>query len=92
VPVAFRYQKGVNPYFIQVRRDMMQEKSAFGHFATKNEIFIAGGQDMKNRELAKVESYDIKKDTWRILPPMKKARYLPTLCLFRLRFLYVFGG
>lgn len=83
LPIAFRYMKGVGHYFILTRRDMMQEKAGFGHFATKSEIFVAGGQDMKESELAKVESYDIKRDTWRNMPAMKRARYLPTLCLFR---------
>ncbi len=71
---------------------MIQEKSGFGHYCTKNEIFIAGGSDSKNNELNKVESYDIKRDTWKNLPPMAKSRYLPTICLFRQRFLYAFGG
>jgi len=62
---------------------MLSEKSGFAHCTTKNEIFIAGGQDAKNSEINRVESYDIKRDAWKNLPGMKKARYLPAICLFR---------
>jgi Kelch motif len=47
---------------------------------------------MKSSELNRVESYDIKRDQWRNLPPMKFARCFTCLTLFRQRFLYVFGG
>ena len=70
----------------------MSERSGFANCCTKKEIFIAGGQDSKNSELARVESYDIKKDVWKNLPQMNKARNWPSICLFRQRFLYVFGG
>ena len=70
----------------------MTEKSSFGHCTTKNEIYIAGGQDARYSELAKVESYDIKRDAWKNLPAMRHPRCLPSICLFRQRFLYVFGG
>ena len=84
--------KNVGHYYIISRRDMQSEKSGFGHFSTKKEIFIAGGQDSKLSEMKKVESYDIKRDTWKNLPSLNKARNWPSLCLFRQRFLYVFGG
>jgi len=35
--------KNVGHYFIIPRREMMTEKSGFGHCTTKNEIYIAGG-------------------------------------------------
>jgi len=92
LPIAFRYMKNVGHYFILPRRDLMSEKAGFGHCTTKNEIYIAGGQDGRYSELAKVESYDIKRDAWKNLPGMKAARYLPSITLFRQRFLYVFGG
>lgn len=92
LPIAFRYMKNVGHYFIIPRRDMMTERASFGHVCAKKEIFIAGGQDSKNSELAKVESFDIKRDTWKNLPALNKARTWPSLCLFRQRFLYVFGG
>jgi N-acetylneuraminic acid mutarotase len=84
--------KNVGHFYIAQRRDMMQEKSGFGHCCTKNEIYIAGGQDTQKSELVRVESYDIKRDSWKNLPAMKNARFLPTVCMFRQRYLYVFGG
>lgn len=71
---------------------MIEEKSNIGHCSTKKEIFIAGGTNTKNYSLTNVESYDIKKDAWKYLPQMNLARCLPGICLFRQRFLYVFGG
>ena len=47
LPIAFRYIKNVGHYFILPRRDLMTEKSSFGHCTTKNEIYIAGGQDAR---------------------------------------------
>ena len=48
--------------------------------------------DQKSSELQIVESYDIKKDSWKILPNLKKSRYQPSITMFRQRYLYVFGG
>jgi hypothetical protein len=84
--------KNVGHYFVIPRREMLIEKSSFGHCTTKTEIFIAGGQDSKSSELSRVESYDIKRDSWKNLPALKTARFLPSLCEFRQRFLYTFGG
>ena len=92
LPISFRYLKNVGHYFILPRRDMFQSKAGFGHYATKTEIFIAGGMDQKSSELQIVESYDIKKDSWKILPNLKKSRYQPSITMFRQRYLYVYGG
>ena len=92
LPIAFRYMKNVGHFYIQPRRDLMQEKAGFGHCCTKSEIYIAGGQDARSSETNRVESYDIKRDTWKNMPPMRKARLQPAVCMFRQRYLYVFGG
>mmetsp|Transcript_33219 Transcript_33219/g.32319 ORF Transcript_33219/g.32319 Transcript_33219/m.32319 type:complete len:224 (+) Transcript_33219:1183-1854(+) len=91
-PIAYAYNKQIGLYDIIRRRDMQQEKACFGHHCTKREIYIAGGQDKTNFALAQVESFDIKRDAWKKLPPLNQGRNQPGLCLFRQRFLYCFGG
>ena len=73
-------------------RAMCHAKSSFAHFTTNYEIFIAGGSNEHNFSLNQVESYDIKQDFWLKQPDLNIARRSPSLCLFRTRFLYVFGG
>ncbi|CDW79880.1 kelch motif family protein [Stylonychia lemnae] len=92
LPIAYRYMKNVGHYYFQQRRELLAERASFGAFSTRKEIYIVGGQDNRQTELTKVESYDIKRDAWKIMPSLLKPRQLPTVCMFRSRFLYVFGG
>lgn len=39
-----------------------------GHYSTKNEIYIVGGYNSDDYNLADVEQYDIKADVWKKLP------------------------
>jgi hypothetical protein len=71
---------------------MLHGKSNFGHFTTNYEIFIAGGTSENEFSLKQVENYDIKKDVWMKKPDLNFDRRSPSLCLFRNRFMYVFGG
>jgi hypothetical protein len=73
-------------------RSMLGPKSSFGHFPTNYQIFIAGGSNEHNFSLNQVESYDIKKDIWIKQPDLNIDRRSPSICLFRTKFLYVFGG
>ena len=73
-------------------RDMKHAKSNFGHFTTNQEVFIAGGTNSENYSLNQVESYDIKSDVWVKQPDLNFDRRSPSMCIFRNRFLYVFGG
>ena len=91
-PIKFRFKKNIGFYAVKKMKDMQEEKSNIGHTATKKEIYIAGGSNIKSYSLSNVESYDIKRDAWKILPSMNQGRTLPGLCLFRSRFLYAFGG
>ena len=71
---------------------MLNPKAYFGHFTTNYEIFIAGGANKQGYALTQVENYDIKSDIWTKKPDLNHARKNPSMCLFRNKFLYVFGG
>lgn len=92
VPIQYRFKKNIGLYALRVLKDMLDSKCLFGHCSTKLEIFIAGGCGSGTMAKTEVESYDIKKDAWKHMPNMNHARHMNSLCLFRNRFLYVFGG
>lgn len=71
---------------------MLQPKSAFGHFATNLEITICGGTSNDQFSLKQVEIYDIKQDIWVQQPDLNYERRHPSMCHFRNRWIYVFGG
>ena len=71
---------------------MKHAKSNFGHFTTNSEVFIAGGTDSEDYSLNQVESYDIKSDVWVKQPDLNFDRRSASMCIFRNRILYVFGG
>lgn len=71
---------------------MLQPKSAFGHFSTNLEITICGGTSNDAFSLKKVEIYDIKQDIWVQQPDLNYDRRHPSMCHFRNRWIYVFGG
>mmetsp|Transcript_10907 Transcript_10907/g.16550 ORF Transcript_10907/g.16550 Transcript_10907/m.16550 type:complete len:123 (+) Transcript_10907:149-517(+) len=71
---------------------MLEPKAGFGHFSTNFEIFIAGGTQHGSFALNQVHSYDIKQDVWLKQPDLILPRRQPSICLFRNRYVYVFGG
>lgn len=73
-------------------QDMLEAKSNFGHFSTNEEITICGGTSNDSYSLKQVEIYDIKQDVWLRQPDLNFDRRLPSMCLFRSRWIYVFGG
>mmetsp|Transcript_12449 Transcript_12449/g.20919 ORF Transcript_12449/g.20919 Transcript_12449/m.20919 type:complete len:467 (-) Transcript_12449:303-1703(-) len=73
-------------------KDMLEGKANFGHFVTNYEVFVAGGSSEDQFSLQSVHSYDIKQDVWLMQPDLNIARRSPSICLFRGKYIYVFGG
>ena len=72
--------------------DMLEAKSSFGHFSTNEEITICGGTSDTAYSMKSVEIYDLKQEVWLRQPDLNYDRRLPSMCLFRRRWIYVFGG
>jgi len=84
--------EGVQFFEIYKVKDMLNAKANFGHLTTNGQIFIAGGTSYNQFALKQVESYEIRKDIWAKEPDLNFERRMPSMCLFRNRYLYVFGG
>ena len=54
--------------------------------------FVVGGFNEKQGVLNCVESFNLESKTWRKHSNMNIARIAPGCCVFKTKFLYVFGG
>jgi N-acetylneuraminic acid mutarotase len=55
--------------------EMATARSSHGAVVCKDKLYVVGGQDAEDTELASVEVYDFATETWSILPaPMPQAR------------------
>ena len=54
--------------------------------------FVVGGFNEKQGVLNCVESFNLESRTWRKHSNMNIARIAPGCCVFKTKFLYVFGG
>jgi len=74
------------------KADMNEARCCHGIANRKDiEIYVVGGMN-ETDALASAEVYDIKENTWKVLPSISKGRKNCTLCLVSEKYLYLIGG
>jgi len=73
------------------RSDMLEARGLPAVAITNRTIYSVGGSG-RGGSLEKCEQHDIRKNEWSSMPDLNIGRHLTSICVFRNRDLYCFGG
>jgi len=77
---------------MNLKKAMLNERKAFGlvYDPQQQQIYALGGFNVSH--YAECERYDVKKDEWKAIAPMNKARDGLSACFVDNLFIFVIGG
>jgi hypothetical protein len=77
---------------LEAKAMMITARKSHGICYMDGHIYVIGGFAKHDGYLSKCERYDVVKDKWSVIADLNKPASSPSVCSFRNRYVYKFGG